>query len=172
VSPAPKHSVLARDLMSRPVWRLSSRSTVREAAEFLTRHGISAAPVEDGQGRWLGVFSMTDVARSVASSLSSPEPQRSLEVREPVPAGVPMSLESLASLEVVDVMTPGMVTVFPDSSVDEVLHSLLRFKVHRVFVIDGQSGNLEGVITTMDLLRWLECSRDRATGARAEGKEI
>jgi CBS domain-containing protein len=157
--------------MSRPVWRLSSRAPVHEAAAFLTRHGISAAPVEDDHGRWLGVFSMTDVARSVASSLSSPAPERSLEVREPVPPRIPSSLETLATLEVVDVMTPGMVTVFPDSSVDEVLRSFLNFKVHRVFVIDGESGTLEGVITTMDVLRWLESSRDRATAVRGERKD-
>jgi len=109
---------------------------------------------------------MSDLARAVASEVSSPPAERSLEVREPVPPGAPMTLETLASLQVVDVMTPGMVTVFPDSSVDEVLRSLLNFKVHRVFVIEAESGALQGVITTMDVLRWLESIRDRATAVR------
>ena len=164
-SPA-KDSALARHLMSRPVRRLTSRTSVRDAAAFLARHDISGAPVEDDQGRWIGVFSMSDLARAVASKVSSPPAERSLEAREPVSPDAPSTLETLASLEVVDVMTPGMVTVFPDSSVDEVLRSLLNFKVHRVFVIEAESGSLEGVITTMDILRWLENVRDRATAVR------
>jgi len=163
----PKESALARDLMSRPVRRLTSRAPVRDAAEFLTRHGISGAPVEDEHGRWIGIFSMSDLARAVASRLSAPPAERSLEAREPVAANIVTSFETLAALQVVDVMTPGMVTVFPDSSVDEVLRSLLNFKVHRVIVIEAESGALEGIITTMDVLRWMESTRDRATAVRA-----
>ncbi len=161
-----KDSALARDLMSRPVRRLTSRTPVRNAAAFLARHAINGAPVEDDHGRWIGVFSMSDLARAVASEFSSPPAERSLEVREPVSPDAPLTLEMLSSLQVVDVMTPGMVTVFPDSSVEEVLRSLLNFKVHRVFVIEAESGSLEGVITTMDVLRWLENVRERATTVR------
>jgi CBS domain-containing protein len=161
-------NALARDLMSRPVRSLSSRTPVREAAGFLTHHGISGAPVEDDRGRWLGVFSMTDIARAVASRLSPPPAERSLEAREPVPPDSASSLETLATLQVGDVMTPGMVTVFPDSSVGEVLRSLLKFKVHRVFVIQAESGSLVGVITSMDVLSWLGHSRDPAAAVRGE----
>jgi len=161
-----KAGASARDLMSRPVRRLTSRTTVRDAAEFLTRHGVSGAPVEDEHGRWLGVFSMADLARAVAARFDAPVADRTLEAREPAPAVDAPALDSLASVPVVDLMTPGMVTVFPDSSLDEVLRSMLTFKVHRVFVIDAESGSLEGVISTVDVLRWLEGSRDPATALR------
>jgi CBS domain-containing protein len=152
--------------MSRPVRHLSSRSSIRAAAEFLARHVISGAPVVDDHGRWVGVFSMADLARAVASKLSPPPPERSLEAREPAPPDAASGLDSLATLEVVDVMTPGMVTVFPDSSLDEVLRSLLNFKVHRVFVIEAESGSLEGIITTVDILRWVESGREHTTIVR------
>jgi len=168
VSQPAGNDALARDLMSRPVRRLTSRMPVRDAAEFLTRHGISGAPVEDEHGRWLGVFSMTDLARAVASKLCLPRAERSLEAREPVPSNTASSLETLATLQVGDVMTPGMVTVFPDSSIGEVLRSLLNFKVHRVFVIEAESGSLEGIITTMDVLGWLDHTRRQATTVRRE----
>lgn len=151
-----KEAVPARLLMSRPVRRLTSRTPVRDAAAFLSRHGISGAPVEDEHGRWLGVFSLTDLARAVASRMEPQQIERSLEAREPVPSGEAPSLASLASLPVVDLMTPGLVTVFPDSTLDEVLRAMLSFQVHRVFVIEAGSGVLEGIITTMDVLRWLE----------------
>lgn len=152
--------------MSRPVRRLTSRTSVEDAAEFLLRHGISGAPVENEHGRWLGVFSMADLARAVAGRLSASLTDRSLEAREPAPATGAAALGSLATLPVVDLMTPGMVTVFPDSTIDEVLRSLLAFKVHRVFVIEAETGALEGVITTMDVIRWLESTRDPATALR------
>jgi CBS domain-containing protein len=161
-----KAGVPARKLMSRPVRRLTSHTPVRDAAEFLTRHGISGAPVEDEHGRWLGVFSMADLARAVAARFEAPLAERTLEAREPAPAGAPPVSDSLASVPVVDLMTPGLVTVFPDSTLDEVLRSMLSFEVHRVFVIDAESGSLEGVISTVDVMRWLEGSRDPATALR------
>ena len=42
-----KESILARDLMSRPVRRLTASTPVRDAAAFLLRHGISGAPVSN-----------------------------------------------------------------------------------------------------------------------------
>ena len=163
--PSSRDSVPARRLMSRPVRRLTSRASVRDAAAFLTRHGISGAPVEDEHGRWVGVFSMSDLARSVASRLASP-PDRTLEAREPVRDDPARTVDALASLPIVELMTPGMVTVFPESTIDEVLRAMLSFQVHRVFVIDEASGELEGVITTMDVVRWLESARDPATTVR------
>ncbi len=53
-------------------------------------------------------------------------------------------------------MTPGMYTVFPDSTLDEVVHAMVSFRIHRVFVIDARTGALEGAITSMDVMRALE----------------
>ena len=48
--------------------------------------------------------------------------------------------------------TEGMFTVFAESTLDEVVRSMVKFKIHRVFVIDDATGELEGVITTLDVL--------------------
>jgi len=45
--------------------------------------------------------------------------------------------------------------VFADATLDEVVHALTTFKVHRVFVIEETGAALLGVITTMDVLRWM-----------------
>ena len=158
-------SILARDLMVRPVHRVSSRTRIRDAAAFLRRHAISGAPVEDEQGRWIGVFSLRDVAGSVAHDAEEDAPDRSLEVREAVPASADGAADDVDSLEVRDVMTAGMVTVFPDSTLAEVIRTLVSAGVHRVFVIDEKLGTLEGVITSMDVLRHLDATRAAATGA-------
>ena len=78
------HSVLARELMSHPVRRLTTHATVRDAAEFLLRHGISGAPAVDEHGQWQGVFTMNDIARYVASRVVRHHETQSLEARAPV----------------------------------------------------------------------------------------
>jgi CBS domain-containing protein len=152
----------ARDLMSRPVLRLTLRTRIHEAADFLVRHGISGAPVEDEHGRWKGVFSMNDVARAVAERLGRFQATRTLEARESLAPETPLTLERLGEAKISELMTPGMVTVFPGATLAEVVRSLLSSKVHRVFVIREEDSELEGVITTMDVMRRLDgCGSER-----------
>jgi len=63
--------------------------------------------------------------------------------------------EDFESTPVRALMTRGLFTVFPDATLDEVMRSMLSFDVHRIFVVDEKSGELEGVITTLDILRAL-----------------
>ena len=150
-----KDPILARDLMSRPVRRLTATTPVRDAAAFLLRHGISGAPVVDGRGDWLGVFTKTDLARHVQESLAAPPRERTLESREPILDASGMPSEEFGRTPVSELMTRGLFTVFPESTLDEIVRALVAFEIHRVFVIDERTGELEGVITTMDVLRHL-----------------
>lgn len=150
--------VLARDLMSRPVRRLTTVANVRDAAEFLLRWGISGAPVEDGHGRWVGVFTMNDLARHVQDRLVKlptvdPKRERTLETREEIPAG--FGFEGFEDTRVGDLMTGGLYSVFPEASIGEVVRSLVDRKIHRLFVIT-EKGDIEGVITTMDVLKMMD----------------
>jgi predicted transcriptional regulator len=150
--------VLAKDLMSRPVRRLTTDANVRDAADFLLRWGISGAPVEDGHGRWVGVFTMNDLARHVQERLVKlptvdPKRERTLETREELPAG--FGFEGFEDTRVGDLMTGGLYSVFPEATIEEVVRALVAQKIHRLFVID-EKGGIEGVITTMDLLRWMD----------------
>ena len=150
--------MLARDLMSRPVKRLTASTSVREAAAFLTRNGISGAPVVDAHGRWIGVFTTRDLARHVQDRLlRERRRERTLESREPVVEAAAEPLDDFGRTPVKELMTKGMFTVFPESTFDEVVRSMSTFKIHRVFVIDEATGELEGVITTLDVLQaWSE----------------
>jgi CIC family chloride channel protein len=147
-----KGPVLAKHLMSRPVRRLTSAATVRDAAAFLVRWKISGAPVVDVHGRWVGVFTLADVARVVQARLAGLD--RTLETRVSVPDGDAF-WAGFERTPVGQVMTPGMVTVFPDAPRSEVIRSLNSLPIHRVFVVDPRKGSLLGVITTRDVLRSL-----------------
>lgn len=145
-------TLLARDVMSRPVKRLTAATPVRDAAAFLTRNGISGAPVMDPRGRWIGVFTQRDLARHVQARLARLGRERTLESREPVADAAREPVDEFGKTPVKELMTEGMFTVFPESTLDEVVRSMVKFKIHRVFVIDDASGELEGVITTLDVL--------------------
>jgi len=148
-------TVLARDLMTRPVKRLTSSTPVRDAAAFLSRHRISGAPVIDARGRWVGVFTQRDLARHMQDHLLRPRRDRTLESREPVGEVAGEPADEFGRTPVKQLMSRGMYTVFPESTLEEVVRSMLSFRIHRLFVIDEATGELEGVITTFDVLRVL-----------------
>jgi tRNA nucleotidyltransferase (CCA-adding enzyme) len=154
-----KKPMLARDLMSRPVRQVLASTPVREAAAFLVRHRISGAPVLDEHGHWVGVFTQNDLARYVEGQILPRNSERSLESRESVKEPFLSSLDEFGNAPVREFMTPGMFTVFPDATLDEVVHALVTFRIHRVFVIDAQTGSLEGAITSMDVMRALDRRR-------------
>ena len=156
----------ARDLMSRPVRQLTSRTPMRDAAAFLLRHGISGAPVIDEHGRWIGVFTQNDLARYVQHRILAGRPARTLESRESVGEFPKLSLEKFGETPVREFMTAGLYTVFPDATLEEVVHTMTAFKIHRVFVIDQEFGRLQGVITSMDLLRVLDRPAARSSRKR------
>lgn len=151
-----RKTVHARDLMRRPVRQLTAWTPVREAAAFLLRQGISGAPVLDQHGRWIGVFTENDLARYVQNRLAPGHPERTLESREVVAEQSALSLARIGETPVQEFMTSGLYTVFPEATLDEVVHTMTAFKIHRVFVIGEKEGELLGVITTMDILRWME----------------
>lgn len=158
---------LARDLMSRPVRQILAATPVRDAAAFLLRHRISGAPVLDEHGRWIGVFTQNDLARYVHGQIVPRMPERTLESREIVREPAPATLDAFGNAPVRDFMTPGMFTVFPDCTLDEVVHAMVTFRIHRVFVIDAKTGALEGAITSMDVMRALD---GRAAGKKRAAK--
>jgi CBS domain-containing protein len=156
--------VAASDLMSRPVHRLTERASVQDAVELLVRHSISGAPVESEHRGYQGVFSLEDLGRALADRRGKPFIPRSLELREPGPLDALPAFHELRSARVGELMTLGMVTVPPYASFRDVVRSFLESSVHHVFVTREESGELQGVITKGDLLRWL--------GMRADGKEL
>jgi|SRR5579862_2994300 len=153
-------TVLARDLMKGPVRQLQAATPVRDAAAFLLRHGISGAPVIDEHGEWKGVFTQNDLARYVQTRLKPLRSDRTLESREAVALSSETWPDDLGQTPVRELMTLGLFTVFPEATLEEVVHTLTAFKVHRVFVLEETGTKLLGIITTMDVLTWMDAHPD------------
>jgi len=152
-------TVTVADLMSRPVRRLTMGARVPDAIRFLRKWKIRGAPVLDSHGRPVGVFSFTDLAAAVMAPMidvPAPDPgrARSKAGKEFISPGWGSHFEGFDDSRISDVMSPGILCVDPRAPLADVLRLMERRSIHRVFVRKG-AGPLEGVLTTMDVLRWL-----------------
>ena len=102
---------------------------VKQVADLLAGHGLSALPVIDGQGRVLGVVSETDLFG---------DSQR--------PAGGPVATTAG------EVMTSPAVTVSPHATLTEAARRMQADGLKRLPVVAG-SGRLIGIVSRADLLR-------------------
>jgi predicted transcriptional regulator len=137
--------ITAGDLMNPEILTVDADMTVRELAAFLVENEISGAPVQDDEGRIVGVVSLVDVAAAHSESEdgdaeSSPFGARS----EPNGDG------GRDNLMVADVMTPMVYSVTEDATVSEVASAMLKGHLHRVLVT--REDRAVGIISTSDLL--------------------
>lgn len=137
--------------MQRDVITVSPETPILDIHRLFVEEEIHGAPVVDDAGQVRGVLSALDLLRIVREELEPADPEDRVE-------------DATAS----DAMTKELVTVRPTASVEDIARTMLAHHVHRVLVI-GENRELEGVITSFDLLRVLAPSsreRVRQTGYR------
>lgn len=122
--------ITATDLMNPNVLAVRDTMSLQQLATVLLENDVTGAPVKDRSGRLVGVVSMIDVARVVATN--------------PSPAG------RGGEVVVADVMTPGVFSISEDATVSEIASAMLDRHLHRV-VVTRQDEPI-GIISTSDLL--------------------
>lgn len=147
--------ITGSDLMNPGVLTVREDLTVRELASFLLKHEISGAPVEDAQGRLVGVVSMADIAalasgeeRGAAeegSSFFGPAWEDGLDEEDMEDLHL-----DLDGLRVASIMNPRIYSVREDATVSEIASMMLKGHLHRLLVT--REDRAVGIITTSDLL--------------------
>lgn len=155
-------TVRARDLMSHPVKNLTLDVSIREAAAFLLRNEISGALVVDEHDRPVGVFTLRNIAGQVQSRFAElptvdSSGARSSETGEAIPLRKGFHIECFDDATVGEYMTPGVIAVPTDATVAALSRRMTDLGLHRVFVEDD--GIIVGVVTSMDVLRWVGWKR-------------
>lgn len=148
----------AKDVMNEDVLSVGMDWSVEYLTDFLVENGISGAPVTSENGKLVGVVSLTDIVRHNSlpgkeSRLDSPydyyrhglEHQYAKEDMRSLSIGT----EPLDTVR--DIMTPMIFDVNEDTKVKQVADTMIRGRIHRVFVTREQK--LAGVITTVDMLK-------------------
>lgn len=117
--------ITARDLMNPEVLTVETSMLVRDLAAFLVDNEISGAPVEDAEGRLVGVVSLVDLAASQIDD---------------------------ERLTVAEIMTPALYTIDENATVSEVASTMLDGHVHRLLVTGEKPDSVVGIVSTSDLL--------------------
>lgn len=149
----------AAEVMTTPVTVVDQSDTLESAVQILAEEGISGVPVVTGQGRVVGVLTLSDVVARLAglerelgslgtfytrSALRwdpSSESYSNLEDEDDV----------LRRLSVSDVMTAEVLSVTPEASMREVARIMYERRIHRVLVL-GEGQRLVGLISSLDVL--------------------
>jgi len=149
--------LVARDVMNPEVITVRDDLSVLDLAEFLTDQEISGAPVEDAEGRLVGVVSLTDVAAAFTE-------QRERAVRDQSEPDFyvrgwedKLDVEELKDMRVSDVeatvgeiMTPSIFAVDEETPISRVAERMIHSHIHRLLVT--RDHKVVGILTTSDLL--------------------
>jgi CBS domain-containing protein len=141
----------AHDLMVSPVVTAQPSASVKEVAELLLAHGISAVPVVDDQGKLVGMVSEGDLLHR---SEVGGERRRSwwllgLTDEETLAAEYVKAHARKAS----DVMTAKVITATPDASLGELAALMEENAIKRVPIV--RDGKLVGIVSRANLVRAL-----------------
>lgn len=134
--------IRVRDIMTREVVSLSTEASVDNAVWSMSANGITAAPVRDDKGRVVGVLSKSDLV----------DPVHHGAVRGDMLVG--------------QTMTPAVWCVHPDAPASEAITLMVEKKIHRVLAMVSPD-HVEGIVTSMDIMRALMRGMDLRPLARA-----
>jgi CBS domain-containing protein len=146
------------DVMQREILAVDAGWSLEELADFLVDNSISGAPVVAEDDELVGVVSLTDIVRqnrlqehgSGAQDMHDVylfELDRQMgkdELRE-------LHIQYETPVMVRDIMTPMIFSVSEDTSVQEVAETMLKGRIHRVFVTS--ENRLTGIVTALDMLK-------------------
>jgi CBS domain-containing protein len=117
------------DLPPPDMLAVTPEAPAAEAARLIAARRIGAVPVQDRAGRVVGLVSERDIVRVVAT--------RALGLR---------------GLAVQEVMTPGPITVCPETPADDAIELMHRRELRHLPVC-GPDGRLLGLVGMGDLVR-------------------
>lgn len=146
----------ARNVMVSPVITVKPDASVKEVAQILLQHHISALPVVDDAGQLTGIVSESDLMRR--ADLGT-ERRRSRWL-----SALFSDEESLAAEyvkahghKVADVMTRRVITAAPDTRLNEIATLLEKHGIKRVPIVEN--GSLVGIVSRANLIQALAADR-------------
>jgi len=146
------------DVMQRDVLAVDTDWPLDKLARFLVDNSISGAPVTDENGELVGVVSLTDLVRHNSITEKDTESGDTHDVYL-YELERHMSHEEMrvfhtqyeSPVQVREIMTPMIFKVSEDDSVQSVADTMLKGRIHRVFVTRGNL--LTGIVTSLDMLQ-------------------
>src|SRR5438128_10840377 len=121
------------------IYSISDTTTVHEAARYLRDKGVRAVGVLDAVCRLVGVVSQSDISEKVAAENKCP-----------------------AWMRVSEIMSTNLVTVEPETSLDDCLRLMEKHRIFHLLVVEARAG-YRGLVSAKDLLKVIASDhKDRA----------
>jgi CBS domain-containing protein len=147
-----------KDVMQREVLAVDADWPLDKLAGFLVDNSISGAPVTDEKGGLVGVVSLTDLVRHSSMTEKDTESTNTHDVYL-YELERHLSHEELrvfhtqyeSPIQVREIMTPMIFKVSEEDSVQDVAATMIKGRIHRVFVTRGSK--LTGIVTALDMLQ-------------------
>lgn len=144
----------AKDIMTENPVTVTPETELAEAAKLMVEHHFNGLPVIDGSGALVGVICQSDLITtqkqvrlpSVFSILGGYVPLADFSQME-------AEMKKISAVTVGDAMTKDVVTVSPDTDLEDIATLMVDKKLHTLPVTDG--GSVVGVIGKEDVLKTL-----------------
>jgi len=158
----------ASDVMSRNILSVGRDAPIAEAIRLMLDNQISGLPVIDTAGRLVGILTEGDLLRRSETGTERHRP-RWLEILMG-PGRLAGEYVRTHGRKVEEIMTRDLVSVTPDTPLDEIVALMERRRIKRVPVLDGDVP--VGIVSRADLLRALARSLEVQPVAVAGDDEI
>ncbi len=147
----------AKDIMTREVLEVKADWSLKRLVEFLVENSISGAPVTTEDEKLVGVVSLTDIIRhnTVLEKSSESYGTHEYYIHTLESQFTPQEIDSFHFADehlmtVRDIMTPMIFRVKEDTTVQKVADTMIRSRIHRVFVTRDEK--VVGIISAADML--------------------
>lgn len=139
-----------KDVMSRHVVTIDAGDSVHEALQVMAENKVAALPVVDRHDHCVGVISTSDLValtRDLEAGLDELERSDELlfgQVIERIGDGI-------GHQKVMELMSEQVVAADPDETLADAAAQMMRERIHRLPVVDGNR-KLVGILSTTDIL--------------------
>lgn len=142
----------AGDIMTKEVIAVHPETEIVQAARLLLEHHINGLPVVDQEGRLEGIICQDDL---VTQQKKIPIPSYFILLDSLIPLtsqkDIEKALKKMAAVTVGEAMSTDLITVGPDTELEEIATLMVKHNIHTVPVID--EGKLVGIIGKEDILK-------------------
>jgi CBS domain-containing protein len=163
VSPSDQHArdpeqVPVSSIMTRDVICVDRDLSVEALTALFVERDINAVPVVDETGEPVGIVSKADVIREHYAVTDPELPTEQSQKHWDYDCGPTPRVESLRRALVVDIMMPLVFTLHEQATIAAAAALMTLKSVHQL-PIASAGGEIVGMVSSLDILRWL--ARDR-----------
>lgn len=150
-----------RDVMTSPVASVPLSARMEQALELMLERPVGSLPVLGTDGSVVGILTEGDLLARVELGTTGPKPGWVQYLTDP--SGLAETYAREHGRRVADVMSRMVVTVAPETGIDQAAALMTRLRIRSLPVIEA--GRLVGIVTRTDLLRALQAALRRAAAA-------